>query len=141
MTGQLKIPARIYAWEPQVPNPYASVLQIADALLVTSDSASMLAEACYSEKPVGMFELRERTRSRLNRKIRAAAPAMRRITEALTARGFWIPARDIPNLNARAAEAGCLTDSEVLMAGTAQNNSPVPPWHAIRERVQAILAR
>jgi len=46
----LDIPARTYGWRPKAPNPYASVLQLADALVVTSDNASMLAEACYSGK-------------------------------------------------------------------------------------------
>lgn len=38
-------------------NPYRALLALADALIVTGESASMLTEACATGKPVAVFEL------------------------------------------------------------------------------------
>lgn len=141
LASRLDVPARSYAWGPQAPNPYASVLQLADALLVTGDSASMLAEACHSDKPVGLFDLRERTRARLNRRFRAVMPMLAQTTAKLAARGLWVPARDLSELHRRAAECGWLTDSAVLLSGRVQTSAPEQPLREVRERVYALLER
>jgi mitochondrial fission protein ELM1 len=44
-------------------NPYLGYLALADVLVVTGESASMLAEACGTGKPVYIYPLPERTRS------------------------------------------------------------------------------
>jgi mitochondrial fission protein ELM1 len=41
---------------PGADNPYAGILALADALLVTADSVAMLSEACATGKPVAMFD-------------------------------------------------------------------------------------
>jgi mitochondrial fission protein ELM1 len=41
-------------------NPYLAYLALADSFIVTGDSASMLAEACATGKPVAMFEVPRR---------------------------------------------------------------------------------
>ncbi|MGH6929776.1 MAG: mitochondrial fission ELM1 family protein, partial [Dongiaceae bacterium] len=41
-------------------NPYLAFLALADSFIVTGDSASMLAEACATGKPVAMFEVPRR---------------------------------------------------------------------------------
>ncbi len=41
-------------------NPYLAYLALADGFIVTGDSASMLAEACATGKPVAMFEVPRR---------------------------------------------------------------------------------
>ena len=41
-------------------NPYPAYLALADSFIVTGDSASMLAEACATGKPVAMFEVPRR---------------------------------------------------------------------------------
>jgi hypothetical protein len=48
---------RIFGWPPQQPNPYPALLALADRFLVTCDSASMIADACVSGKPVEIFRL------------------------------------------------------------------------------------
>jgi len=141
MAGRLTIPARTHAWGPQAPNPYASVLQLVDALLVTSDSASLLAEACHSGKPVGMFHLHERPRSRLNRKIRAMTPLLARATGKLAARGLWVPARDMPELHRRAAASERLTGFADLLSESPRTGGLDESMATVRERVYAILNR
>jgi mitochondrial fission protein ELM1 len=48
---------RVFGWPPQQPNPYPAVLALADRFLVTCDSASMIADACVTGKPVEIFAL------------------------------------------------------------------------------------
>jgi len=139
LTQHLEIPARICAWGPQVPNPYGALLQLADALLVTSDSASMLAEACHSGKPVAIFNLRERTRSRLNRKLRAMTPMLGSAMQQLTARGLWVPARDMPELHRRAGGSGRLIQPVDLLSPGSGSGGADESLSEIRERVWALL--
>jgi hypothetical protein len=47
----------VYRWRPEDPdNPYFGYLALADRFIVTVDSASLLAEACTTGKPVMLFE-------------------------------------------------------------------------------------
>jgi mitochondrial fission protein ELM1 len=48
---------RVFGWPPQEPNPYPALLALADSFLVTCDSASMIADACVTGKPVEIFAL------------------------------------------------------------------------------------
>jgi mitochondrial fission protein ELM1 len=50
-----EIPA--YIWDGQTENPYFGLLALADAIVVTSDSISMVSEACFTGKPVYVYEL------------------------------------------------------------------------------------
>lgn len=141
LTEHLDACARAYPWAPEAPNPYASVLHLADALLVSGDSASMLAEACHAGKPVALVDLRMRARSRLNSKLRAAAPALARATQGLSARGLWVPAREMSELHRRAAQSGWLVEADALLSGPGPTRTPEQPAGEIRERVYALLGR
>jgi len=141
LARRLDARSRIYPWGPEAPNPYASVLQMADALLVTGDSASMLAEACHAGKPVALTDLSARARSRLNGRLRAITPGLARVTQALTARGLWIPARDMPVLHQRAAESGRLVEPAALLSRPRPTSTPEQDFGKVRERVFAMLAR
>jgi mitochondrial fission protein ELM1 len=58
----------LYAWRKDDPdNPYRALLAEADALVVTGDSESMLAEATATGKPVYIYELPERPHGPVNR--------------------------------------------------------------------------
>ncbi|MEE9494285.1 MAG: mitochondrial fission ELM1 family protein, partial [Gammaproteobacteria bacterium] len=53
----IKVPAYTYFWEKgKKDNPYYAFLAMADELVVTADSISMLTEACATGKPVHMFD-------------------------------------------------------------------------------------
>ena len=55
--SQKDVPMQLYRWRPDDPeNPYLGFLALADELIVTADSISMLAEACATGKPVHMFD-------------------------------------------------------------------------------------
>jgi mitochondrial fission protein ELM1 len=48
---------RVFGWPPPQPNPYPALLALADRFLVTCDSASMIADACVTGRPVEVFNL------------------------------------------------------------------------------------
>jgi mitochondrial fission protein ELM1 len=53
-------PCHLHLWRKDAPdNPYFGYLALADALIVTGDSISMLTEACATGKPVHIFDLGE----------------------------------------------------------------------------------
>ncbi|MFN3919974.1 MAG: mitochondrial fission ELM1 family protein, partial [Methylohalobius sp.] len=51
----IAVPAEIHVWQPGKENPYLGYLALADEIVVTGDSMSMLAEACFTGKPVHIF--------------------------------------------------------------------------------------
>ncbi|HEX3209475.1 MAG TPA: mitochondrial fission ELM1 family protein, partial [Geminicoccaceae bacterium] len=54
----LKVPYQLFRWTREATdNPYFGYLALADAIVVTCESATMLAEACATRKPVYMFDL------------------------------------------------------------------------------------
>ena len=54
------VPHRLYRWRPDDPdNPYLGFLALAERIIVTSDSMSMLVEAIATAKPVLIFDLAE----------------------------------------------------------------------------------
>ena len=56
----LTAPAYIYRWKRHAKeNPYFAFLGLADSIVVTGDSMSMLTEACATRKPVYIFDLGE----------------------------------------------------------------------------------
>lgn len=68
-------PGEFYTFKPRDPdNPLAAYLQLADELVVTGDSASMIAECWRSGRPVWVAPLRDSRRHRLGKVLRAALP-------------------------------------------------------------------
>jgi mitochondrial fission protein ELM1 len=59
LEGGLRCPAEVFRWAPgrAADNPYFGYLALADAIVVTAESMSMLTEACSTGKPVHMFDL------------------------------------------------------------------------------------
>ena len=52
-----RVPAVVYRWQKDDNNnPYFGYLALADEIIVTADSMSMLSEACATRKPVYMFD-------------------------------------------------------------------------------------
>jgi mitochondrial fission protein ELM1 len=58
LDAAIDVPAHIFHWSPDATdNPYLGYLALADQIVVTCESMSMLAEACWTLKPVHMFDL------------------------------------------------------------------------------------
>ncbi|HEX6120900.1 MAG TPA: ELM1/GtrOC1 family putative glycosyltransferase [Dongiaceae bacterium] len=57
LEGAIDVPFRFYRWrEHDAENPHLGFLALADRVIVTGDSLSMLAEACATGRPVHVFE-------------------------------------------------------------------------------------
>jgi mitochondrial fission protein ELM1 len=100
LSDALSAPAYVHHWSPGGgPNPYLAYLALADAFIVTGDSASMLTEACSTGKRVWIVDLpeqrnlRSRAKNMLRHSVLAAAPG-------LTKRGWIRNPRDLHRLHA-----------------------------------------
>src|SRR5262249_36397001 len=57
LESAIDVPYLFYRWRPGDPdNPYLGFLALADTVIVTGDSMSMIAEACSTGRPVHIFE-------------------------------------------------------------------------------------
>lgn len=57
LRAAIDVPCHFYQWRPRDPdNPYLGFLGLADAVIATADSMSMIAEACMTDRPVYLFE-------------------------------------------------------------------------------------
>jgi len=131
----LQAPAMFHSWRGDVSNPYQALLHLADALAVTGDSASMLAEACYSGRPVALLHLGTRFHSRAFSALRQATPQLTPLRSALTRRGWWLPARDMALFHDRLLQRGWIRP----LAGITAND--VPHEQLLSELVEPVRTR
>lgn len=102
-------------------NPYVDYLAVADEILVTGDSASMIADAVATGRPVEIIDLPRRLPGRLSTAIAGYAARLRgktyrgtprqqgplqRFLDSLTDRGFITPPRDLGKLHRMLALQG-----------------------------------
>lgn len=96
-------------------NPHLGFLALADRFVVTGDSASMIAEAVSTGRPVSIFDVPIRRRSRWMTRPRDPSGAGARLRRHLTVKGLWVPARDMTayrdNLVARGHVQPPMTES------------------------------
>ncbi|MDJ0866574.1 MAG: mitochondrial fission ELM1 family protein [Myxococcota bacterium] len=60
LLGAVDVPSHVYRWAPGQPdNPYFGFLALADRLIATGDSVSMMTEACATGRPVYLFDTGE----------------------------------------------------------------------------------
>ncbi len=118
----LREPRFFFRWQADVENPYLALLALADTIVVTNDSISMIAEAVNFGKPVYLYELpwlRRRSkpglansigrlyRERRQRRLARGNPAdlMDNFYDFLTRRGKARPRRDTVPLQKKLYEA------------------------------------
>jgi mitochondrial fission protein ELM1 len=105
-TDALDAPATVYRWQPDDPvNPLTGYLGTADRIIVTGESASMLAEACRTGKPVEVVGLPKRARARLltrpfGGRLAGLGRALAPMARALARAGVIVPPRDLDRLHA-----------------------------------------
>ncbi len=104
------IPGWCYRWQPNDPgNPLTAILALVDDLVVTADSASMLAEACGLGKPVAVFEPPLTARARLFARRWIPRPLARLwwpLRDRLTVAGLWVPARRMQRIHQQLIRRG-----------------------------------
>jgi hypothetical protein len=103
-----------HKWSPEegAANPYLAYLALADALVVTDDSESMLAEACATQKPVLIYPIPTRSLTLLERLKEVAVS--RAVKKPLGKRGTPKPQGGIELFLARLVEKGILRPSRDL---------------------------
>jgi len=115
LEGELADVGRVDRWAPDRDhNPYLDHLAAADAILVTGESESMLAEALACGVPVATFPLAERPGG-LPARIQAALVAGSRSTRR-SRRGQIRPQRGLQRILARAVERGVVRPRRDLAA-------------------------
>jgi mitochondrial fission protein ELM1 len=114
-------PAYVYRWQPNKDeNPYLAYLALADRFIVTADSASMLAEACSTGRPVELFGCRRHRRQ--PKRLLRAFPALQRFEETLIGWGIVKPKRDFQALHRELMKRGLLCSP-----GQEQSLQPAKP--------------
>ena len=139
LSDALTVRAHVHHWAPGGgPNPYLAYLALADAFIVTGDSASMLTQACSTGKRVWIAELpeqrsfRSQAKNFLRHSVLAAAPG-------LTKRGWIRNPRDLHRLHAELIAA-----NRALPLGRPFAAPPPPPSDETEvavARVRALFGR
>ena len=122
----ITVPSHVHRWRKGGANPHQAIIALADRFIATSDSASMMAEASLTGKPLYLFEVPPRRwRPRLHLGEYAARIGLKTppreieaLTRALIARGHAAPLGD-----------------------DARSHHPVPDLKtAIRDRIEALFS-
>jgi mitochondrial fission protein ELM1 len=103
LAGALAGPHILHSFTAAGDNPYLGLLGVADALIVTADSAAMCVEACATGKPVFLFRPAAGSDAKLARLHRALEDA----GNLLPLGAAW-PARRPPPLNPAASIAAAI---------------------------------
>lgn len=139
LSDSLTAPAYVHHWTASGgPNPYLAYLALADAFVVTGDSASMLTEACSTGNRVWIADLPEQrsVRSHAKNLLRHSVLA---IAPGLTKRGWIRNPRDLHRLHAELIAA-----NRALPLGRRFAAPPPPPADEIGlavARVRALFSR
>jgi mitochondrial fission protein ELM1 len=131
LAGAASGAGHLHCWRPDDPdNPYLAYLALADRFIVTGDSASMLAEACATGRPVSIFPLPEqadwrwRTTRRLQRWVEPRQDWTTRLWDRLVDLGLIKRTRDLTRVHrvveARGAASGAPDDLERAVARVRQ---------------------
>ncbi|HWA48012.1 MAG TPA: ELM1/GtrOC1 family putative glycosyltransferase [Dongiaceae bacterium] len=117
--ADLHVPHHLHIWRPrQAENPYAAIIGLSDKLIVSSESASMIAEAVNSGKPVELFHPEERLLSRLLTRGPKAL-GLKWLMQLGPYLGYWTPPRDMRRLHRALARHGArMAQIHNMQAGT-----------------------
>lgn len=123
LESEIRPPSFLFRWKPDTDNPYLALLELADTIVVTNDSVSMVSEATDFGKPTYLYELpwlgrpkkpgviaflRRAVRERRERRSMEGKPAdfLDRYFDSLTRQGKARPRRNAPGLDRKLCDAG-----------------------------------
>lgn len=157
--AQTDVPMQLYRFRPNDPeNPYLGFLAMADEIIVTADSISMLSEAYATGKPVHMFDLGAGTLSMRHDALvaigeRAQACALARhdpdrpdlslgalAYRALMRWGWKHLSRDISQMHLRLARSGRMTWLGEPVRPASDTPAPSDMARAL-DRINALMGR
>jgi hypothetical protein len=122
IASAITVPGKVHFWAEYDPdNPYLTYLALADAIIVTEDSVSMIAEACAAGKPLAIWRLPQRRHParrllQLDRLARWLGFGRARQLEALLSDGrltWFSPARQFARLPATDEAEGCMEQDKL----------------------------
>lgn len=134
----VQVPHYWHRWRPDdIDNPLEAILALSDEFVVTADSASMLAEACATGRPVMTFAPPLRWRARLLARSWLPDGAGRagwlKLRRRLVTRGLWVPARDMNRVHEALVARGAVKPlSEAAV--------PAPPVQAPPDDMERVVA-
>lgn len=138
----LTVPHSFYDWRADDPdNPYRAFLALADRLVVTGESVSMLAEACATRRPVYIFDMHDRGGHGLRGRLQAARNALRyrawthHLGQRLAPRRMR---RDVARMHEALIGAGRAVWLGQRFPDAAP--PPLPGFEPVTRRVRALLA-
>ena len=106
LIARIEAPHVAFRWEKNARrNPHMGFLALADRFMVTSDIASMAAEAVATGRLVTVFDVPLKKRSRWMTRPRDPDSRLAQLRERLTVRGLWVPARDMTAITRTCAPA------------------------------------
>jgi len=138
----LDAPNRFHRWaEGVADNPYRAFLALADAVVVTADSASMIADAAATGRPVRLFRLPRQPslQYRTNRWLAARLGPLHRL---LVSNGLLSGMRDLDLLHARLLQDGIarwLAEAPESAAALGMGGARTGEIDRVVARVRAIL--
>jgi mitochondrial fission protein ELM1 len=137
LLGEIKAPLLAHRWQPgDTSNAYAAFIGLADRIVVTGDSASMLAEACHSGRSVSVapVPLDDSPREHWPRALWRWLP--RGVVDALHAGGWIMLPRDMAALWQPLARDRHV---HVLGAPLAATTPPPDDLPAAVDRIRALV--
>ena len=158
LAAALGPPHSVYVWGPdRTDNPYLGYLALADILIVTGESESMLAEAASTETPMYIYPLAERPagilerakdwifkRARSQRPNKRGSPRPQRgvayLCGRLIERGIVQPRRDLHALHVALVERGRAAFFPPADTGAANGPPDIHPRPPLQE-LNSVAAR
>ena len=135
---QVRSPNVSYQWtsETRHENPYALFLNTADRIVVTGDSASMIAEACATDAEVFLYNLPESNRTKLMDRVfsKTPAPEPEWIAKLIEC-GLWVPRRDLNLIHHRLLASGRVA----YLGGTPQPKADIADLDLTIQRIEQLL--
>lgn len=137
LEAEIKVPLRVHRWQAgDTSQAFAGFIGLADRLVVTGDSASMIAEACHTGKPVSVapVPLDQSWREQLPRVLWRLLP--RGVIDELHAGGWITLPRDVAALWQPLARDHYL---HVLGEPMVATTAPPDDLPAVVDRIRALL--
>lgn len=135
LVGAIDAPSHVFKWgdDPDA-NPYLGYLALADEIVVTGESMSMLTEACFTGRPVHVFDLGEDDAPWWRQ---AGAFRWKPLSHRVgTALGPARMARDVRRIQERLIEEG----RAVRLGETSGVTAPPPPSRDLDRAIERVRA-
>lgn len=146
LLAELRAPHYCHRWRAgNGDNPMSAILASVDGFIVTADSASMLAEACATGRPVTAFVPPMRWRARLLTRswlpARLGRSRLLALRRQLVIKGLWVPARDMGRVHAALRTRGVIRPLSELGAANQPGRALIDDMDRVVASIEALFRR